>query len=267
MKKTLTIIGLAVATLAGAQAQYSFTSIGQTITETFTNYSGTAAPTNWTLTSVNRVNGNGTAVFQGNIGSASSVTGGWRSYGVTSPSNAADRSLGFLGNGNFGGGNGNGAAANNDLNFATMTASYTNNTGASLTSLSISYKGEQWLAQASRSSLITVAYSLDGTSFTDIPSLTFNAPNTTAGGVLDGNASGNSTTFSAATVSATVPASGSFFVRFSYNGGGGTGSRQGLSIDDVAVTAIPEPAAVALFAFAGLAFLVYRARARSRGVA
>ena len=245
-----------------SQAAYIFTSVNQTITETFTNYNGTSAPTNWTLNAVNESNPAQQAGFVGNVGSATSTTGGWRSYGTTSPTNSSDRSLGFLGNGNFGA---------TLANAATMTASYTNNTGVALTSLSISYTGEQWFAQLSRNTQIFVSYSLDGATFTDIAALRFNAPNTNpgAGGgiVLDGNAAGNRTVFDAfnINVSASPIAEGNtFYLRFSYNGGNNGGSRQGLAIDDVSVAVVPEPTTVALLLGGGLAAVCYRWRSRRR---
>lgn len=243
-----------------SQAAYIFTSVNQTITETFTNYNGTSAPTNWTLNAVNESNSAQQAGFVGNVGSAATVTGGWRSYGVTSPTNSSDRSLGFLGNGSYGA---------TLANAATMTASYTNSTGVALTSLSISYTGEQWLAQQTRNTQIFVSYSLDGVTFTDIAALRFNAPNTNPAGAtaLDGNAAGNRTVFDAfnINVSATPIADGNtFYLRFSYNGGNNGGSRQGLAIDDVSVTVVPEPTTVALLLGGGFAAICYRWRSRRR---
>jgi len=219
--------GVAAATAMGltnASAQYQITSLGTPVTENFTGYIGTGAPTNWVLNSVNAGNGAGQASFQGNQGT--STTGGWRSYGVGT---TTDRSLGFLGNGNYG--------SNPTTAPATMTASFQNSTGSTLTSLVISYTGEQWFAQASRASTISFSYSLDGTTFIPISELTFAAITTTAAGGLNGDAAGNRTALSYNLNTGLAIADGTtFYLQWSYNGGGTSGSRQGLSIDDISVT-------------------------------
>lgn len=249
LKITLSLTLALAAGTASLPAAYVFSSPNQTIVESFTGYGGTAAPTNWVLDTP----GN-TAPFFGQEGSVVDGTAGWRSYGVTSPTVSSDRSLGFLGNGTFG---------PTDTP-ATMTASYTNSTGTLLTGISIGYTGEQWLAQVSRTSFITVSYSLDGTTFLNLGSLRFDAPvipSTGAPYVLDGNDPLNSRIFAPAFVnlSANPIADGSsFYVRFSYSGGSNGGIRQGLSIDDVTVTVVPEPATTALLLGAAAFILLYK---------
>jgi PEP-CTERM motif len=260
MKKVLAT--LAIAALAGtaANAQYSFTSVGQTITESFTNYDGTAAPTNWTLNAVNQGNGAGQASFQGNRGDTGSTTGGWRSYGHTSPSNSSDRLLGFLGNGNYG--------VNTNGAFAMATASFVNNTGVTLNELLIGYTGEQWLGQSARESTFSVSYSLDGTTFTDVPSLLFTAPDTGEANntVLDGEAAGNRVVFAPFDLTGlSIDPGNTFYIRWSYNGGGGAGSRQGLSLDDINVQTlgvVPEPTTISLFGIAAVGGLLMLRRSR-----
>lgn len=254
LKITLSLTFAFAAGTASLPAAYVFSSPNQTITESFTSYGGTATPTNWILDTP----GN-TAPFYGQEGSVVDGNAGWRSYGVTQPTISADRSLGFLGNGTYG----------PSATPATMTATYLNSTGTLLTGISIGYTGEQWLAQASRTTFLTVSYSLDGTSFINLGSLRFDAPvvpSTGASFTLDGNDPANSRVFTPVFVnlSGTPIADGSsFYVRFSYSGGSDGGIRQGLSIDDVNVTAVPEPATIALL-FGAAAFVLIYNRKRVR---
>jgi hypothetical protein len=71
-----------------AKAQYLVTTLGTAVTENFSSYAGTAAPTNWTLNAGNRTNLSIQAPFLGND-TGSNTSGGWRNYGTGS--------LGFFG--------------------------------------------------------------------------------------------------------------------------------------------------------------------------
>ena len=255
LKITLSLTLALAAGTASLPAAYVFSSPNQTITESFANYGGTTAPTNWILDTP----GN-SAPFYGQEGSAVDGNAGWRSYGVTQPAVNSDRSLGFLGNGTYG----------PSATPATMTATFINSAGTLLTGISIGYTGEQWLAQASRTTFLTASYSLDGTTFISLGSLRFDAPVVLGTGTpsytLDGNDPANNRVFAPVFVnlSGTPIADGSsFYVRFSYSGGSDGGIRQGLSIDDVNVTVIPEPATTALL-FGAAAFVLLYSRKRFR---
>jgi hypothetical protein len=261
MKKLAAVLGAVI--LAGsAQATYIFSALDVAVTENFDTYNGTAAPANWTLTSNNRNGANATpAAFQGNV-MANNTSGGWRSYRV---STLTGGSLGFLGNGNYGGGNGNGTVNNNDLNFATMIADFKNETGTLITELSISYAGEQWQDQASRPSYIFFSYSTDGSAWTDVSSLQFNAIATGGTFFQNGDSASWRNVLSANVTGLSIANNNTVQLRWSYNGAGGSGSRQGLAIDDLSVTAVPEPASIALMVLAGAAVVAYRRSRKPRG--
>ncbi|MDQ3221450.1 MAG: carboxypeptidase-like regulatory domain-containing protein, partial [Acidobacteriota bacterium] len=117
-----------------------------------------------------------------------------------------------------------------------------NDTGAVITSLGISFTGEQW-----RKSGVTVSHSLTfdyrqastitdlttGT-FTSFSSLDFTSPvNTTTGSALDGNAAANRT-IKAAIINVTIPVGEEIMLR--WNDIDDTGSDHGLAIDDLSIT-------------------------------
>jgi endonuclease I len=123
----------------------------------------------------------------------------------------------------------------------TIGAYFTNNSGATLTSITVTYFGEQWrLGATGRADRLDFQYSLDATSlasgtWTNVDSLDFSSP-ITAGtvGPLDGNAQANRTqkTF---TISGLSIANGSsFYIR--WNDFNATGADDGLAVDDFSMT-------------------------------
>ena len=270
-------IAVLLAAAPALRAQYQITTLGSTITENFDTYTsanGTAAPTFSNSLNVNTAtnaaqrgsawtyytaSNNGATVasnttFQANDAGSSS-TGGFRSYGATGTS---DRALGFLGSGSFGPFNG---VSTNTTNWVGAAAQFTNATGGIITSLVVTFAGEQWRQIASAASFITVGYSvasgsaaitnaitgpLSGTTFNAIGStnILVNAVNTAP---VNGDSSVfRNTTFTATINGLNIAAGGSINLAFAYAGGAGGGSRQGLAIDDLTITANGTAAAASL---------------------
>jgi hypothetical protein len=148
-----------------------------------------------------------------------------------------------------------GAASNPERAFGELTtgslsstigASFTNNTGQTITTLSISYTGEQWrLGALNRTDRLDFQYSTDATSLTsgtwvDVNTLDFTAPvQGPATGALDGNASANRTSING-TISALNIANGvTFWIRWTSIDAGS--SDDGLAIDDFCLTPQAAP--------------------------
>ena len=119
----------------------------------------------------------------------------------------------------------------------TIGASFTNNTGAEISALQISYAGEQWrLGAIGRVDRLDFQYSLDATSlitgiWTDGNSLDFTAP-VTAGtvGALDGNLAANRSAISASITGLNIANGSTFWIRWQdFNA---TGADDGLAVDD-----------------------------------
>lgn len=146
-----------------------------------------------------------------------------------------------------------GAASATDRAFGTLRsgtlipivgACFTNNTGATVTALSISYRGEQWrLGATGRNDRLDFQYSLDATSlatgaWTDANQLDFTAPlaDGTAG-ALDGNANGAAVT---APISSLNVANGAtFWIR--WTDFDAAGADDGLGVDDFSLTPSTTP--------------------------
>ncbi|HZI87668.1 MAG TPA: C25 family cysteine peptidase [Pyrinomonadaceae bacterium] len=152
-------------------------------------------------------------------GSGSSVTGNTYSFGLTGNS---DRAFGGLQSGSL---------------ISTVGAVFKNDSGTTITSLTISYTGEEWrLGDGSgRLDRIDFQISTDATNlFTgtwiDFDDLDFTTPNTTTTGAKDGNAVENRNTLTVTITGISVSSGSVLWIRWvDLNA---TGSDDGLSVDD-----------------------------------
>lgn len=132
----------------------------------------------------------------------------------------------------------------------TIGASFTNNTGQTITALAIAYTGEQWrLGTVNRADRLDFQYSLDATSLTTgtwvgVSDLTFSSPNTSASvGALDGNAAANRTSLSSTISGLSIAHGSTFWIRWAdFNA---SGADDGLAVDDFSITpqniVVPTP--------------------------
>jgi hypothetical protein len=208
----------------GAWGQVSIPSVGTPVTQDFNTLasSGTSStlPTGWVLLETG-TNFNTTYT----AGTGSGNAGDTYSFGAASNS---ERAFGTLLSGSL---------------TPTIGASFTNNTGTTITGLVISYTGEQWrLGTAARVDRLDFQYSVNATSlatasgtWTDVDSLDFSSPFTTATGARDGNAAENRTAISFTISSLNIPNGATFWIR--WNDFNASGADDGLAIDDFSLTA------------------------------
>jgi len=152
-------------------------------------------------------------------GSGSGTSGDTYSFGAAS---STERALGSLQSGSL---------------VPVFGAYFINNTGSVITSLKISFKGEQWrMGTAGRADLLDFQYSLDAASlgtgtWADVNSLDFSSPVTTGTvGALDGNATGNQQALNHTISGLSIPNGASFFIR--WNDFNATSSDDCLAVDD-----------------------------------
>jgi hypothetical protein len=188
-------------------------------------------------------------------GTGSDNTGDVYSFGA---SGSTDRALGSLSSGSLS---------------PMFGANFVNNTGATITSLLISYVGEQWRSGATgRADRLDFQYSLNATSlttglWTDFDLLDFSSPNTTATlGALNGNVAANRTAISSTIANLAIGNGSTVWIR--WVDVAMSGSNDGLAIDDFSLrtttaAALPEPAGLALVAVA-LAGAVFSRRRTAR---
>jgi predicted extracellular nuclease len=201
-----------------------------TPTETFNTLSNTAGsttnstlPTGWYIT---ETGGGARDNEQYAVDTGGSNTGDTYSYGSAA---STDRALGGLQSGTL---------------IPVIGAKFTNNTGVTITSLDISYTGEQWRISntaAARDDRMDFQYSLNATdlsagTYTDVNALDFTNPIKTAttAGALDGNNAANRTARSSTITGLSIPNGATFFIR--WNDLNASGADDGLAVDDFSVT-------------------------------
>jgi hypothetical protein len=212
----------------------TFTS-GTTVTTPYTIYSGSTNPA-LVITAFNDFDPGGVYSNTGSYNSANS----WRALQDAS---SLDFSLGMKNSGT-----------------GRFVLRLQNNSSQALDNWSISYNVEQYSTGASAST-ITFDYGLTS------PTGTFVTTNLTGGSAVtattgaDGNLATVSSTARSATIATSIAAGGEIYLRWSYNHVSGTSPH--LGVDDIVVTAIPEPSTWLLIGL-GSAFLLWKTRRRFR---
>jgi uncharacterized protein len=214
---------------ANTSSPAGITSFGVAISENFNTLSSTAAssstPAGWGFV---ESGSNANATY--GVGTGSGNAGDTYSFGATG---STERAFGGLLSGSL---------------TPTIGAAFTNHTGGTITSLAISYTGEQWrLGAVGRPDRLDFQYSTDATAlnngtWTDVNALDFNAP-VSAGptGALDGNLAANRAAISSTISGLSIAGGATFFVRWSdFNA---AGADDGLAIDDFSIIAYGTPGA------------------------
>jgi Endonuclease/Exonuclease/phosphatase family/Bacterial TSP3 repeat len=169
---------------------YTFTTPGQTVSESFANFSGTYDPYPWTTQG---------GEWQG-MEEGAAVKLGFRSYG-----SVGDSSLGFLA----------GATA------GTASADFVNGSASRLSALQISFNAEQWRsANGGTADRVSAELIVAGVAL-PLPELTFDAATNLSNGSVTG---GISTRKSIAVRGLNIAAGAAFKLRFTFARGAGGGS-------------------------------------------
>ena len=215
-----------------AFAQVSLTTLGTPYTQNFDTLPASGSAT-WTNNSnipgwFHARTGTGITIVAND---GSSNAGNLYSYGTGT---ATDRALGSIGSGN---------AAIGNLFWGVRLQ---NNTGATITSLDVSYTGEQWRNSAAAAQTLAFSYLVGSPTVTGslaefqsagvaVPSMDFTGPITGgAAGALNGNLAANRVTLTFSITGLSIPNGTEVMVRWSDPDH--TGADHGLSIDDFAVT-------------------------------
>ena len=213
-----------------AQAQVNLSSLNSAYTQNFNSLASTGTavdvstlPTGWlfieTGTSANTTYAAGTGSLN---------TGNTYSFGL----DATDRALGGLQSGSL---------------VPTMGAQFQNNTGSIITSLNITYTGEQWrLGATARGAdrldfqYSTTATALNNGTWTNVDSLDFNSPITVGTvGALNGNLAANRTIITLKLKGLTIAPGSAIWIRWQdFNV---TSSDDGLAIDDFSIMPMGVP--------------------------
>lgn len=216
--RVLPLAFLCLLVTATATAQFSITSTTTTYTQNFiglraTSGTSTSLPTGWRLLETGT---NANTSYATDAGS--STTANTYSYGTGTNT---DRALGGLRSSSL---------------IPSFGFQVRNRTGQTITSLTITYNGEQWrCGTAGRTDQLDFQYSLNATSlsngtWTDANALDFVSPFTTTVGARDGNNTANRTARSATITGLSIPNNAIFWLR--WTDFDASGADDGLAIDD-----------------------------------
>jgi hypothetical protein len=271
------LIGMAVAIAAAilvshdARGAIVINSVG-TYTQDFTGFTAfdaDAHPAGWSTTfdstAYRGFTTNGTAVQSGFAGlTGGSITSGgvfsWGQLLAGPPESIGASTFAWQGTGTT-------------ANMVT-TVLFTNNTGATLTDVTVSFDVFQWRkgaggggTQFGRLSTLNLAGSGN---LTGLNAFNFTAANQAVStGTAQGRAFGTpapadftqDVNFSQTLTGLSIANGDNFSFSFTYNRGAGTGSAQGIALGNFSVTAVPEPSSMAILSLIG-GVGVYRARRR-----
>ncbi len=246
MKKLLLGLSLFLSVVFNSSGQsISLTTAGTPYTQNFDQLSNTAGSTTNNLTIpgwfLNETGGGARDNEQYAVDAGSSLTGDTYSYGSAA---STDRAIGSLRSGTL---------------ISTFGAFFTNNTAAPVTSIQISYTGEQWrLGTAGRTDQLAFSYSTDAASFTtgtwtSVSALDFTSPITTTVGAKDGNDATYRTAINSVITGLNIPVGGTIFIR--WDDVDVSGADDGLAVDDFSLTANHAPLPVSLTSFTAKANL------------
>jgi predicted extracellular nuclease/methionine-rich copper-binding protein CopC len=212
-----------VAAAAPANA-ISLTALDVAYTQNFDTLSNVAGSTtnNLTILGWSMTEGGGGARDneQYAVDTGASTTGDTYSYGAAG---STDRALGELRSGTL---------------IPTFGAFFFNATGQTITSLDISYTGEQWrLGNAGRTDQLNLEYSTDATDLSSgtwhaVPSLAFTTPDTVGVGAKNGNV--DHAALSATITGLNVTSGETVFIRWTDTDA--SGADDGLAVDDFSLT-------------------------------
>lgn len=214
IKKLLTFL-FSFVLVSASQAQFSITNAGIPYFENFNSLANTGTsstlPVGWFMSTANYTADNGS----GSLGTT-------YSYGTTASS---ERALGSLAS--------NSTQPKFGINF-------TNNSGVAITTITVSYTGEQWrMGQATVIDRLDFQYSLTATdvstgTWIDENNLDFVPPVTTGvAGALDGNNSANKTLKSFTITGLNILNGANFWLR--WNDFNPSGADHGNAVDDITV--------------------------------
>ncbi len=209
-----------------ASAQINISSTTTTYTQNFNTLAvrgnSSTMPAGWLLLETGT---NANTAYTANAGAT--TTGNTYSYGTGT---TADRALGMLGSSTLS---------------AQIGATFRNTTGQTITSLTVSFTGEQWRTGAvNRLDKLDMQYSLNATSlangtWTDINELDFNSIINNAVAARDGNQAANRRIITHTISGLNISANGVFYIKWKEFDA--TGAEDGLAIDDVSIRASAVP--------------------------
>jgi hypothetical protein len=238
MKIRILFIALLFSTISWGQ--FSIAAFGTNYTQNFNGLASTGAGNAWgnntTLTGwyARTTGGTGATLSAYDTSNGGSTAGALYSYGVAGTNVVTERALGYLNSNSFTGSSG---TAKGYLGWRLK-----NTTGASISSITVTWTGEEWRRTTGAGASTISLFYQTGTTVTDLitgtwtsASSVFTAPNLGATIALDGNATGNRTAGITVTIPVSLAAGDEIMLR--WEDLNDVGTDHCIAIDDVTVSA------------------------------
>ncbi len=216
-------------------AQYNINALSTNYTTGFNTLTSGTWTDNTTVTGWYTKTDATSSIVTYGANTGSTTTAGLYAFGVAGTNALSDRALGFAPTNTYTGASGTGKGY--------IGWRLKNNTGSTITSITITYSGEQWRRDNASSQNLTVEYqtatsvtNINAGSWTSIPALTFTSPQLSATALaLDGNAVANRSSGITTTISVTVNNGDEIMIRWSDLND--SGNDHFLAIDDITINA------------------------------
>ncbi|MBL7746171.1 MAG: hypothetical protein JNM19_01980, partial [Chitinophagaceae bacterium] len=238
MRKIYLLVILSLCVSAAIHAQFDINAVSTNYTEDFN------ALTNGTWTDGTTVTGwyaktdNTATIATYGANTGTTTAGGLYAYGVAGTNPLSERALGFVSSNAFTGGSGTGKGY--------IGWRLRNNTGSAISSITVTWTGEQWRKENNAAAHSLSLYYQTGTTVTNLtagtwtaaPS-TFTSPITgaTAAAALDGNAGANRVAGISVTITVAIAAGDEIMLR--WEDLNDAGNDHFMAIDDVTINAAP----------------------------
>jgi len=238
MRKVYLLIILALPISAAIHAQFDINAVSTNYTEDFNTLTNGTWTDGTTVTGWYAKTDNTATIATYGANTGTTTAGGLYAYGVAGTNPLSERALGFVSSNAFTGGSGTGKGY--------IGWRLRNNTGSAISSITVTWTGEQWRKENNAAAHTLSLYYQTGTTVTNLtagtwtaaPS-TFTSPITgaTAATALDGNAGANRVAGISVTITVAIAAGDEIMLR--WEDLNDASNDHFMAIDDVTINAAP----------------------------
>lgn len=251
MKKLLVFASIPLLAV-GVNADLVLSSFGSPVTEDFSGFDGSGFDPNPAAGQLDSDTWKVIGLSDGDLAFGDSGTSGDYARGTSSGGSSTGGTYAFdVGGGNVALGVQPGGS---DFTFGAFVLRLFNDTGSTINSLDVSYEVHEYNDQ-DRANSFNFFYSPDDVNYTQVSALDYTSTEAAAG-----SPAWVSAPRSTSLTGLNIANGDNFYLSWAGDDVSGSGSRDEFGLDNVSVTAVPEPSVLALIGIAGLALAAVRRR-------